>query len=108
MSAGRLGVMADGLVRTSVAMRIVGRMSVVGSWRVWVVFSTDVATEMASMNQLFNLVLECFAFVCGMTIVTVIVAVFGHVSVGRIGRFAKGWDEVGLKNFIKKVGSRNT
>jgi len=45
-------------------------MSLVGSWRVWVVVSADEATKMANTNQFFNLVLECFAFVCGMAIVT--------------------------------------
>jgi len=81
---------------------------VVGSWRLGVVVSANEVAEMASMNQFFNLVLECFAFVCGMAIVTVIATVFGHVGVGRIGRLVRWWDEVGLKSFIEKAGSRNT
>ena len=95
-------------MRTFVAVRIVWRILVVGSWRVWVVVSADEAKEMASTNQFFNFVLECFTFVYSMAIVTVIATIFGHVSVGRIGCFARWWDEVGLKSFIKKAGSRNT
>ena len=85
--------------------RIAGRASVVRSWRV-VVF-VDEAAEMASTNQFFNLVLECFAFVCGVTIITVITTIFSHVGVWGIGRLARWWDEVGLKSFIKEAGSRN-
>jgi len=75
---------------------------------VWVVLSADEAAKMASTNQFFNLILECFAFICSMAIVTVIAIVFGHVSVGKIERFTRWWDEVGLKSFIKKARSRNT
>jgi len=56
--------------------RITGRASVVRAWRViesWsVVISMDEATEVASTNQFFNLVLECFAFLCGVVVVSVI------------------------------------
>ena len=89
ISADRLGATTGGMVRTSIVMGIVGRMSVVGTWRVGVVVSTDEAAEMANTNQFFNLILECVAFICGMAIVTVIAAVFGHVDVGRIERFAR-------------------
>ena len=54
-----------------------------------VVFPDEVA-KMASTNQFFNLVLECFAFICGMAIVTVIATVFDYVGVGRVGCFASG------------------
>jgi len=96
-----------GLVRTSVTTRIVARVSVVGSWKVWMVVSTNEVAEMASMNQFFYLVLECFAFVCGMAIVTVIAVVFGHVGIGRIRCFARWWDEVSLKSFTKKAEGRD-
>jgi len=66
--------------------RITKRTSVVRSWRV--VVSTDEAAEMASMNQLFNLVLECFAFFCRVAIVSVIAAIFSHVDIGGSGRLA--------------------
>ena len=87
ISASRLGVTGSEFIRTFVMARIAGRMSMIRSWRV-VVF-LDEAAKMVSTNQFFNLVLECFANVCGMAIVMVIVAVFGHVDVGRIGRRAR-------------------
>jgi len=85
--------------------RIVGTTSVVGSWRV--VVSTDEATEMASTNQLFNLVLECFAFVCGVAIVSMMATIFSFVGIGGNGYLAWWGDEVSLKSFIKETGSRN-
>jgi len=88
-------------VRTSVTARFAGRMSVVGSWREWVVVSANEAVEMASTNQFFDFVLKCFTFICSMAIVTMIMAVFGHVNVGMIRCFARWWNEVGLKSFIK-------
>jgi len=54
------------------------------------------AAEMASTNQFFNLVLESFAFFCGVAIVLVIAAIFSHVCVGGSGRLTWWWDEVGL------------
>ena len=73
------------------------------------VISTNEAIEMASTNQFFYLILECFAFVCGMAIVSVVAAVFGHANVGRVGCFTRWWwDEVGLEGFIKKSGSGDT
>jgi len=80
--------------------RIVGRASVVrtrtviGSGRV--VISANEAAEVANMNQLFNLVLECFAFISGVVVVSVIAARFSHVRVGKSGRLAWWWNEVGL------------
>jgi len=71
----------------------------------WVVVSVDEAAKMASTNQFFYLVLECFAFVCGMSIVMVVAAIFGHVCVMRVGCFTRWWDEVSLKSFIKEAGS---
>jgi len=80
--------------------RIAGRASVVRTRRVIgsgrVVVSTDEAAEVASTNQLFNLVLECFAFLGGVTVVSVIAAIFSHVRVGRSGHLAWWCDEVGL------------
>ena len=99
---GHVGVMACGLVGTSVMAKIARRVLVVRSWRMWVVVSADEAAEMASTNQFFNLFLECFAFVCGMAVVMVIATIFGHVGVGRIGRFARWWDEVGLKSSSRR------
>jgi len=98
--ASRLGVAINGLAWTFVVARIVGRASVVrtrkviGSGRV--VVSVDEAAEVASTNQLFSLVLECFTFLSGVAVVSLIVAIFSHVRVGRNGRLAWWWDEVSL------------
>jgi len=61
-----------------------------------VVVSTDKAAEMASTYQFFNFILECFTFLCCVAVVSVVAAVFSHVRVGRSGRLAWRWDEVGL------------
>ena len=74
----------------------------------WVVVSADEAVKMASTNQFFYLVLECFAFVYGMATVSVVAIVYGHVCVGRVRCFTRWWDEVGLESFIKKAGSGDT
>ena len=77
----------------------------VRSWTM-VVFTNE-AAEMASTNQFLNLVLECFAFLCGVAIVSVIAAILSHVDVGGSGRLAWWGDEVRLKSFIKDTGSGN-
>jgi len=61
-----------------------------------VVIFSDKAAEMASTNQFFNFILECFTFHCGMAVVSVIAAVFSNVRIGGSGRLAWLWDEVGL------------
>jgi len=61
----------------------------------FVIFS-DKAAEMASTNQFFNFILECFTFLSGMVVISVIAAVFSHVCIGGSGRLAWWWDEVGL------------
>jgi len=75
-----------------VVARVAGRASVVRTRRVIglgrVVVSVDKAAKMASTNQFFNFILECFTFLCGVVVVSMIAAVFSHVSVGRSGRLA--------------------
>ena len=61
-----------------------------------VVIFSNKAAEMASTNQFFKFILECFTFLCGMTVVSVIATIFSHVRVGGSGRLAWWWDEVGL------------
>ena len=46
------------------------------------IVSMDEATEVASTNQFFYFILECFAFVCSVAMVAVVTAIFGHVGVG--------------------------
>jgi len=52
------------------------------------------------MNQFFNFILECFAFVGGVAIVSMVAAVLGHVSIEVVGGFVWWWDEVGMERFI--------
>ena len=70
--------------------------------------SADEAGEMADTNQFFYFILECLAFVCGMTIVSVVAAVLGHVCVGRVGCFTRWWDEVDMEGFVHKAGLGDT
>ena len=65
-------------------------------------------TKVVGANQFFNFVLKCFAFVCSVAIISVVSAIFGHVSIGGVGCFARCWDEVGMKCFVKKPRSRDT
>jgi len=81
-------------------MRVTGRASVVRTTRVMgsggVIIFSNKATEMASTNQFFNFILECFTFLCVMAIVLVIATLFSHVHIGGSGCLAWWWDEVGL------------
>ena len=48
------------------------------------VISAEKVAEMASTNQFFNFILECFTFLCGMAVVSVIAIVFSHVRVSGV------------------------
>ena len=77
--------MVCGLVGAFIVARVAGRASVVRTRRMMgsggVVFSADKVAEMASTDQFFNLILECFTVLCGMAVVSVIAAVFSHVRI---------------------------
>jgi len=60
------------------------------------VVSKNEAAKVANTNQFFNLVLECFAFLYGMVVVSVLATVFSHVRFGGSGGLAWWWYEVGL------------
>jgi len=62
-----------GLGGVSVVMGVMWWTSVVGSRGV---------TKVASTDQFFYFILECFAFFCSVAMVAVVTAVFGHVGVG--------------------------
>jgi len=100
IGASRLGVVVSELAWAFIMARVAGRASMVRTRRVIgsgrVVVSMDKAAEMANRNQFFNLVLECFTFLHGVAVVSVIAEIFSHVRVGRSGRLAWRWDEVGL------------
>jgi len=61
-----------------------------------VVIFADKAVEMANTNQFFNFILECFTFLYGMVVVSVIAAIFSHVRIGGSGHLEWWWDEIGL------------
>jgi len=52
------------------------------------VIPTDEAVKVANTDQFFYFNLECFAFFRSVTMVAVVVAIFGHVGVGRRGCLA--------------------
>ena len=97
---GRLRVVVRGLAWAFAEAKVAGRASVVRTRRVIgsgrVVVSTDKSAEMASTNQFFNFILECFTFPCGVVVVLVVATVFSHVHIGRSSCLAWWWDEVGL------------
>jgi len=63
------------------------------------------AAKVTSTNQFFNFILECFAVFCSVTMVTVVAAIFGHISIGGSGSLAWLWDKVSLQGLIKEAGS---
>jgi len=56
---------------------------VAGSRGGGIVISTDEAAKVASTDQFFYFILECFAFFCSVVMVAVVAAIFGHINVGR-------------------------
>jgi len=61
---------------------VIGSRWVTGLSGGGMVISTDEAAEMASTDQLFYFILECFAFFCSVAMVAMVTAIFGHVDVG--------------------------
>ena len=53
-----------------------------------IIISTDEMAKVASTDQFFYFILECFAFFCSVPMVVVVAAIFGHVSVRRGGCLA--------------------
>jgi len=64
------------------------KASVVGSRGRGMVISADETTKVASTDQFFYFILECFAFFCSVAMVAVVAAIFRHVSVRRAGCLA--------------------
>jgi len=74
---------------------VVGSRGVAGSRGRGMVISADETMKVASTDQLFYFILECFAFFCSVAMVAVVATIFGHISVGRCGCLA--WrDQVSL------------
>jgi len=84
----------------SIVARVMGRASMVGARRMTgsrgMILSVDEAAKVTSTQQFFNFILECFVVLYSVAMVTVIVAIFDHISIGGSGRLAWWWDEVGL------------
>ena len=94
VGAGRFGFLVGGLGGASVVTRVMWRASVVGSrgvvrsrGRRMVIF-VDETAKVASTDQFFYFILECFAFFCSVAMVAVVAAIFGHISVRRCGCLA--------------------
>ena len=60
------------------------------------IISTDETTKVTSTDQFFYFILECFAVFCGVTMIAVVAAILGHISVRRSGCLAWWRDEVSL------------
>jgi len=61
---------------------------VTGSKGGGMVVSTDEAVIVASTDQFFYFILECFAFFCSVAMVAVVTTIFGHVGIGGCCCFA--------------------
>jgi len=89
---GRFGFLVGGLGGASVVTGVIWRAFVnqiegVAVSR-GVVLSTDETAKVTSTDQFFYFILECFAFFCSVAMVTVVAAIFGHISVRRCSCFA--------------------
>jgi len=63
---------------------VVRSQGVAGSRGGGMVISTDEAAKVASTDQFFYFILECFAFFCSVAMVAVVATIFGHVGVGGV------------------------
>ena len=61
---------------------------VAGSRGGGMVVSTDEAAKVASTDQFFYFIQECFAFFCSVIMVAVVAAIFSHISIGTCGCLA--------------------
>ena len=68
------------------------------------IISADEAAKVTSTNQFFYFILECFEVFCSMTMVAVVAAIFGHISIRGSGCLAWWWNEVSLQDLIKEAG----
>jgi len=73
---------------------VVGSRGVAGS-RVMVI-PTDETAKVASTDQFFYFILECFAVLGGVAMITVVAAILGHIDIRRSGGLAWWRDEVSL------------
>jgi len=60
------------------------------------VILADETAKMASTNQFFYFILECFAVFCRVAMITVVTKIVGYISIRRSGGLAWWRDEVSL------------
>jgi len=108
---GGLLLLIVGLGGVVVVMGVIWLTSVIrsrgvtGSRGGGMVISTHEAAKVASTNQFFYFILECFAFFCSVAMVAVVTAIFAHVGVGGCGCLAWWRDEIGLEGFVQNAGT---
>ena len=73
-----------GLSGAMIVASIAWGMLVIGSWWIRGSVSTDKTEEVVGVNQFFNFVLKCFAFVYSVVVIPVVLAVFAHVEIGGL------------------------
>jgi len=64
---------------------VVGSRGVTGSRGRGMVISANETVKVASTDQFFYFILECFAFFCSVAMVAVVAAILGHISIRRCG-----------------------
>jgi len=79
---------------------VVRSRGVAGSRGGGMVILTNEAAKVASMDQFFYFILECFAFFRSVTMVAMVPTIFGHVGVGRCGCLAWWGEKINLEGFV--------
>jgi len=91
-----IGVLPVSVVGFTWGEAVVG-LSTVG-WSI----SFDEAAEVIGVDPFFYVVLKRLAFVCCVVVISVVLAVFGHICIHGIQGFTWWWDEVRMECFIEK------
>jgi len=65
---------------------MVGSRGVAGSRGM--VIPADEKAKVASTDQFFYFILECFAVFCGVAMIAVVSAIFGHIGIRKSGGLA--------------------
>ena len=103
---GGLWLLVVGLGGVAIVTGVAWLASVVMSWGVarsgggGMVIPTDEAAKVASTDQFFYFILECFAFFRSVTMVAMVLAIFGHVGIERCGCLSWWGEEVSLEGLV--------
>ena len=97
-----VGGLGGAFVVTGIMWRasVVGSRGVAGSRGRGMVNFADETAKVASMDQFFYFILECFAFFRSVTMVAMVLAILGHVGVGRCGCLVWWGEEISLEGFV--------